>query len=114
MSSYLDSISDAKKGDAAVAEALNGIEFVFENIRPLCLDLLDLRYDLESGYNHGKEYARLVEMLMSDVLEKHDGLCLETSSIRNRQARKRLINDTNKLLRQMDFFMQESRGQGSS
>jgi hypothetical protein len=107
--SYWSGLSEACVGDPDVAKALNAFEFVLSNFRQWCLDLMDLRCDLDSEYNHVKEYSRLTEMLTSDVLEKLDGLYIESDDPGNRQTRKRLANETDELLHQMDLFMQEFR-----
>jgi hypothetical protein len=107
--SYWSGISEAGVRDADVAKALNAIEFVLSSVRQWCLDLMDLRCDLDSGYDHVKEYSRLTEMLMSDVLEKLDGLYIESDDPGNRQTRQRLANENVELLHQMDLFMREFR-----
>jgi BAG domain len=109
-SSYWNGIPEAGERDPNNVKALNAIEFVLSNVRQWCLDLMDPRCDLDSGYSHVKKYSRLVEMLMSDVLEKLDSLCIDSNDLGNRQTRKRFANETNELLRQMDLFMQEFRG----
>lgn len=106
---YSDHILEPRGSDRAITKALDAIQFEYWKLRPSCLDLLDARSALLEGYSHEREYCRLSELLMANVLEQLDSLSIDPREESSRWIRKEIATDVSELLQLMDNFMLDHR-----
>lgn len=109
LSSYCDGAAGQSQHRIDIAQALDAIQFEYWKIRPRFIDFIDPRSALLEGYSHEREYRKLSELLMRNVLEQVHSLNIDSRDQANRRTRKEIAIVTNELLQKIDTFIQDHR-----